>query len=577
MQTTVVGDVFTKSELAIGIGKRIVTDFNLVEPIDKHLGVGLEADGILVLPPVVQVAVLIIVTALVVEAMGHLMSNDNTDSTIVESIVGIHVEEGFLQNTCREANLVGGGVIVSVNRLGSHAPLGLVDRLVNLGNHVGNVELIAPDHIGEVAVFLDFKPAVVSPLVGITYFYHDCGEFLDSALFRILTHPFCIMDTHCKSLFQVVDHLDHAVLGFRGEETGHIEFTQCFAHGTVNSTGDAFPAGTQLLSTTEGATVEVEIGVDEVTAQIRCSSVDDIPGIIGLNGIKAFGLIQHLAHLAEVFGLAHVETGELGKTDLREIGLEVDASGTHGCSVEVHLVEGLEGVTVFLVGVLGLGQTGFKIHNHFGELGRGLATDFVITSIGKLGFHQGDVCLAQLRFAALAFQVVVTLTHAYAGLVEPSDALVGIVGISLVEEGKEWIDAYTVQTAHLGLKFIDALDGGNFVQVRHDGFSTLFLDSGSVHTHRIESGNLVAIAAGVVLGIDERINKGTQLFLIGLGQHIESTIAAVFSIQWMSFQPSAASVVIEILGRVNCRVQVVQIDTRGQLGTLVTSCNSKER
>ena len=111
--------------------------------------------------------------ALVVEAVGHLMSDDHADGTIVECIVGIHVEEGFLEDTCGEADFVGGGVVVGVDGLRSHAPLGLVDGLVNLGNHVGNVELVGANDVGEVTVLLDFEAAVVAPLVGIAHLDHD--------------------------------------------------------------------------------------------------------------------------------------------------------------------------------------------------------------------------------------------------------------------------------------------------------------------------------------------------------------------------------------------------------------------
>ena len=247
VEATVVGNVLAKGELAVGIGERIVANFHLVEPVNKHLSIGLEAGGILVLPPVVQVAVLVVVAALVIEAVGHFVSNHHTDGTIVESVVGIHVEEGFLQDTGGEADLVGGGIVVGVDGLRSHAPFGLVDGLVNLGDHVGNVELVGADDVGEVAVVLDFETAIVTPLVGITHLDHDGGEFLDGALLGALAHPFGIVDTHGKSLLQIVDHLHHTVFGLRGEEACHVELAKGLTHGTVDGAGDAKLALTKLL------------------------------------------------------------------------------------------------------------------------------------------------------------------------------------------------------------------------------------------------------------------------------------------------------------------------------------------
>ncbi len=576
MQTAVVGYVLTQGELAVGIDLGVVANLDFIEPVNQHLCVLLETGGILGLPPVVQVAVLVVVAALVVETVGHLMTNHHSDGTIVESIVGIHVEEGFLQDACGETNLVGSGVVVGVDRLRSHAPFGLVHRFVNLRHHIGDVELVAADNISEVAVVLDFQATIVAPLVGIAHLHHNGGQFLDSALFGTLAHPLCIVNAHGESLFQIVHHLNHAVFGGSGEVTLHIELTQSLAHCTVNRVGYTFPAGTNLLGTAESAAVELEVGIHEIAAQVACSRVDYIPSIVCLDGFQTLGLVQSLAHLLEILGLAHVETGELGQTDFGEIGLIVDAGGLDIGRIQGHLIVGLEGVAVGLIVILGFGQTGFKIHHHLGQLGRSLAAHLVVAGIGKLGLHQLDVSLAQLGLAAFALKIVVALAHPDTGLIEPCNAHIGIGSVGLVEHGKERIDANAMQTAHLGLRLGGGLQCGNLFQIGLDRFNTLLLDSGGVHTHLIEGGNLVAIAAGGVLRVDKRVDESTQLLLVGLGQHVESAIAAVFGIQRVGLKPTAACIVIEILGRVECSVEVVQIDTRAQLGTFVARCRCKE-
>ena len=58
------------------------------------------------------------------------MTDDNADGSVVEGIVGLHVEEWRLQNAGREANLVGGGVVVGVDGLWRHVPLVAVNGLV---------------------------------------------------------------------------------------------------------------------------------------------------------------------------------------------------------------------------------------------------------------------------------------------------------------------------------------------------------------------------------------------------------------------------------------------------------------
>ena len=51
------------------------------------------------------------------------MTDNHADSTIVEGIVSLWVEEWILKYSGRETNLVCCWVIVSVHRLRSHVPL----------------------------------------------------------------------------------------------------------------------------------------------------------------------------------------------------------------------------------------------------------------------------------------------------------------------------------------------------------------------------------------------------------------------------------------------------------------------
>ena len=51
------------------------------------------------------------------------MTDNHTDSTIVEGIVCLWVEEWILEYSGRETNLVGRRVVVSIHRLRCHVPL----------------------------------------------------------------------------------------------------------------------------------------------------------------------------------------------------------------------------------------------------------------------------------------------------------------------------------------------------------------------------------------------------------------------------------------------------------------------
>ena len=73
---------------------------------------------------------------MVVEAVSHLVSDDNTNGTIVESIVGLGIEEWILQDAGRETNLVRRRIVVGIDGLWSHKPLVAVD---GLSSFLGNV------------------------------------------------------------------------------------------------------------------------------------------------------------------------------------------------------------------------------------------------------------------------------------------------------------------------------------------------------------------------------------------------------------------------------------------------------
>ena len=95
LQTAMVSKVLTQRELTVGLqpGQHL----NISEIVDTYVGTLSETFGIAVGPPVAHVAILVIVASLVVEAVGHLMTYHHANSTIVEGIIGISIEERRLE------------------------------------------------------------------------------------------------------------------------------------------------------------------------------------------------------------------------------------------------------------------------------------------------------------------------------------------------------------------------------------------------------------------------------------------------------------------------------------------------
>src|SRR5699024_10975961 len=90
-------------------------------------------------PPGGQVAVAVVLRALVVEAVSDLVADHRADPAEVHCVVGVRVEEGRFQDGRGEDDLVAAGVVVGVDRLRGHVPFVLVDGAAHLGVLVGGV------------------------------------------------------------------------------------------------------------------------------------------------------------------------------------------------------------------------------------------------------------------------------------------------------------------------------------------------------------------------------------------------------------------------------------------------------
>ena len=193
VQTTIVTDVLTQSHLAVYL---LASQLNLVEMVNQDLGARLEVLLVSSSPPVVLVTGLVKLAALIVKAMTHLMTDYSTDTTIVHRIIGCWVEEWRLENSCREADLVGSWVIISIDSLRSHSPLSLIYRLVHLaGDFILGKELRDICHIlVERKAVIYLQSAIVLPLVRITYLDDEVLQLILSLCLGSSTHPCSLVD-----------------------------------------------------------------------------------------------------------------------------------------------------------------------------------------------------------------------------------------------------------------------------------------------------------------------------------------------------------------------------------------------
>ena len=188
LQTAVVSNVLTQRERTVSVYAR--SHFDLVERFFHHFRALVEGGFVLCRPPVDHVTVLVELTTLIVEAVGHLMTDDNTDSAVVERVIGIHIEERILQDAGRETDLVGRGVIVCVHRLRGHVPFLLVHRLAEVAQAVLLLEFSSALEVRVVGILrVDVEFGIVAPLVGITDLDGDGVQLLEGFDLRLVGHP----------------------------------------------------------------------------------------------------------------------------------------------------------------------------------------------------------------------------------------------------------------------------------------------------------------------------------------------------------------------------------------------------
>ena len=277
LQTTMVGEILTEGELAVGIevgqhfdGREEVGIF--VCPLGKLLAVVLR-------PPIGHVAVLVVVASLVVEAVCHLMSDDHTDGTIVEGIVGSHVEEGHLEDTCREADFIGGGVVVCIDGLRSHVPLVAVNRFSCLVVNLPLMEEVtALQHVlTERFLGVNLHAADVLPFVGIAHFYIEGVEFVKGIALGGGIHPVLCLDALCQCHLQVFHQSLHALFGSGREVFLNIDFSERLAHHALHEVGGTLPARMVLLSSGHCLSEEVEVLCLHLIAEQGGTRSDEVP------------------------------------------------------------------------------------------------------------------------------------------------------------------------------------------------------------------------------------------------------------------------------------------------------------
>src|SRR5436190_24267181 len=120
-------------------------DFKRIELLDNAIRPLGELFVIIGTPPHNEISVSVEARALIVEAVGHLMTNDRADASIIECLVRFRIVEGRLENAGGKNDLVELRIVISVDRRRRHAPFGFVNGLADLAEVTLEIKLTCRD------------------------------------------------------------------------------------------------------------------------------------------------------------------------------------------------------------------------------------------------------------------------------------------------------------------------------------------------------------------------------------------------------------------------------------------------
>ena len=253
LQSTVVADVLAKGLLTVN--KESGQCLLLREPVGKHLRALIILSLVFSCPPVHQIAVLVELTALIVEAVAHLVADDGSNSTVVADIISLWIKEWGLQDGSGEVDAVEQRVVESVHRLRCATHLGLIDGLAPVFTQLGGTCLFfdADEVLYEVLILADINILLhILPLVGVAHINIYSMQLRQRLGLGGVAHPGILIQTVLEGLLQVFHQTMHALLAGLREILLDIELTDGLAQMATDHIDGTLPAGLLFLHTADG-------------------------------------------------------------------------------------------------------------------------------------------------------------------------------------------------------------------------------------------------------------------------------------------------------------------------------------
>ena len=482
-----VSQVLAQRHAPVGVQTRQYLDS--VEEVGIHVGLLLELRGIFGCPPVVQVAVLVVEASLVVEAVGHLVTDNHADGTVDDGFVGLHVKEGRLQDAGREAYFIGGRFIVGIDGLWIHSPSSGVHGLACTALDILRIQKAHTlDNVLQVRLaVVDMQGTHVSPLVGIAHFHDEGGELLLGRGFSGSTHPLLCVDALSEGHLQVADQLKHTFLGGGREILLDIQLAHCLAHQGVHLRRDALPQGIVLLTARHHALEEVEVDGLRGVVQVFGVLSDFRPLHVVAILVGSHGGHQ-LFYTSAEFRLPHHELLDAIRRHIHGVHLFLQLDmGIGGIKLsQRHLVVVGLGIAQFGLRAAHLSQFGLHVHDV-----RHLLRSLLLGE-SKVLEHLGDGLFVGLAdVGGSGVEIVLFLPHPNAALLHPQYILRGVLLVGSKIGSEEYVEVLWYQ---LQLYLEQLLHRRGLLHLpddAHQRLHTLLVAALAVHGQAIEVGQFL--------------------------------------------------------------------------------------
>ena len=108
-------------------------------------------------PPIAQVAILIELASLIIEAVSSFVSDYRSGSAVIHCVILFGIKEWRLQNSCGKINGVSLSVLVRIDCRRRHAPFRAIHRLADLLQLAMHLKRSRVLNIGKVVVRGNFQ------------------------------------------------------------------------------------------------------------------------------------------------------------------------------------------------------------------------------------------------------------------------------------------------------------------------------------------------------------------------------------------------------------------------------------